>query len=129
MDRYGTTLSLRGREYTIAPLTRRQLEKLWPKIRAIQQTMNEVRERPDDLDLPAVMDDVCEIVLAGLQGGGLPDMTLETVETQIIDISNYMEAWTACLRVSNIRLVPVDAGKVQALAQASPPTGARSTGT
>lgn len=125
-ERYGTKVRLRGMEYNIAPLTKRQLERLWPKIVAIQQAMNTAHF--DDLgatDMPTVMGDVCEIVLAGMQGGGNPDARLEQVE-DLIDISNFGEAWIACLRVSNIRLVP---GKAPALAQASPPTGSESTGT
>lgn len=124
-DRYGTKVRLRGMEYNIAPLTKRQLERLWPKIVAIQQAMNGANFGDlGSTDMPMVMRDVCEIVLAGLQGGGNPDARLEQVE-DLIDISNFGEAWIACLRVSNIRMVP---GKAPALVE-SRPTGSESTGT
>lgn len=126
-DRYGTTLKLRGQEFNIAPLTKHQLERLWPKIASIQKALNSYA--PGDIaatNLPEVMSDVGEVVLAGLQGGGSPDMTIERVG-DVLDIANFVEAFVACLRVSNIKLVP--GGKVAALVQASPPTGSESTGT
>jgi hypothetical protein len=125
MSKYGSTIFLRGREFTIAPLTKKQLERLWPKIKSVSTAM---AKSVDEVDIPSVMGDACEVILAGLQGGGSAELTAEYIEGELIDVSNWGDAFSACLRVSNIRLVKADAGKLKALAQESQ-TGPESTGT
>jgi hypothetical protein len=128
-ERYGTKITLRGIEYFIAPLTRRQVEQLWPKIVAVADGSNKIRDGLTEADVPAIMGDACEVILAGLRGGGSPDMALEYVETNVIDLANWAEAFFCCLNASGIRLVKSEPGKPLALAQVSPPTGSVSTGT
>jgi hypothetical protein len=119
----GETIKLRDREYVIAPLPISALKPIWDKLERVVRFTGEPFS-----DVPSIVEDAADVVLAAMTNGNNPEMTRERLMRDVLDYANYRQAFFAALAVSGVRLERAEAGKSLALAMVAQ-TGTQSTAT
>lgn len=122
----GIKVTLRDREYIIAPIPIDELEAVWPQVCMVLRETPGLSDQANFDKAPAIMKAAADVVFASMRLGNDPEMTREKVGRDVLDYGNWYTAFLAVLRVSNIQLTERDAGKAPALATASLSTGPQS---
>lgn len=123
----GQKVILRDKQYDLAPLPLDQIEEVWPSVlKVISYNANaaDAVERQPEMIKAAV-----DVVLAAMRTGNNIEMTRERLMRDVLDLSNWKEAFFAALAVSNIKLVERKPGEAPALVAVKTPIGTGSEST